>query len=221
MNMIRRPWARPIVTMHVAGRFIQRVYRGSMLRKRLQNKVRMKKKQVGKVNVEQHLSVWKHSKVKLVSTIRLQKFYRRNIVFLRYRKYRLYTIAATSIVVWIRSLKAEPENIAACAIQRVYRQFCDKKVFVYYRDLLNFQNSGDPKEMLRAINPNEAGLMDEASGTIVRFRLGGVSYPPDIYYKIFTKTSVCDVGAFAPRKYAGNQQPPADFLHNKMYDEHG
>ena len=36
-------------------------------------------------------------------------------------------------------------------------------------------------------------------GDRVRFRLGGTSFPPQIYYKIFTRAPLCDVGAFAPR----------------------
>ena len=53
--------------------------------------------------------------------------------------------------------------------------------------------------MLRSINPREASLVDRASGMRVRFRLGGDTFPPQIYYKIFTRAALCDVGAFAPR----------------------
>jgi len=63
--------------------------------------------------------------------------------------------------------------------------------------------------------------MDRASGAIVRFRLGGNCFPPTIYYKIFTKTAICDVGAFAPRTYTGSQQPSQEFLHSKAVDENG
>jgi hypothetical protein len=45
---------------------------------------------------------------------------------------------------------------------------------------------GDPREMLRAINPREAQLADAASGIHVRFRLGGTMFPPLVFYKIFT-----------------------------------
>ena len=30
----------------------------------------------------------------------------------------------------------------------------------YYRDLISFRNKGDPKSMLRTINPVEAAMMD-------------------------------------------------------------
>ena len=61
--------------------------------------------------------------------------------------------------------------------------------------------------MLRSINPREASLFDEAAGIVLRFRLGGASFPPLIYYKIFTKAPLCDVNAFAPR----------DYVKSKMY----
>jgi hypothetical protein len=60
--------------------------------------------------------------------------------------------------------------------------------------------------MLRSINPREASLFDEAAGIVLRFRLGGESFPPLIYYKIFTKSSLCDVNAFAPRDYVRSKQ---------------
>ena len=46
---------------------------------------------------------------------------------------------------------------------------------MYYRDLINFKNQGDPAVMLRCVNPKEAALLDAASGTHVKFRLAGVS----------------------------------------------
>ena len=51
----------------------------------------------------------------------------------------------------------------------------DIQVYRYYRDLINFKTRGDPAVMLRCINPNEAKLLEPASGTSVRFRLAGVS----------------------------------------------
>lgn len=215
LSMIREPWKRPIVSMHVAARMVQKFLRGGMTRRRLRG-LSKPRAQPPVIDATQWLSGMKG-----ISTVRIQRFYRSNIRFLRFRKYRLYTIAVTEISLWRRSLKTEPERAAAMSMQRLYRRYCDRKVFQYYRDLLNFQNSGDPKEMLRSINPSEVALMDGASGAIVRFRLGGTSYPPDIFYKIFTKSAVCDVGSFAPRKYTANQRPSQEFLHNKSYDENG
>ena len=53
--------------------------------------------------------------------------------------------------------------------------FQDVQVFRYYRDLVNFKQRGNPKMMLRCINPNEAKLLDAAVGVHIKFRLAGVS----------------------------------------------
>lgn len=54
--------------------------------------------------------------------------------------------------------------------------FCqDIQVYRYYRDLINFKTRGNPALMLRCINPNEAKILDAASGVHVKFRLAGVS----------------------------------------------
>lgn len=52
----------------------------------------------------------------------------------------------------------------------------DAKVYRFYRDLINFKRRGNPKMMLRCINPAEAKLLDKAIGAHVKFRLGGVCY---------------------------------------------
>lgn len=56
-------------------------------------------------------------------------------------------------------------------------------------------------ELLKSINPAEAGLLDAASRCHIRFRLGGTKFPPLIYYKIFSHGGVVDINAFAPRDY--------------------
>lgn len=56
--------------------------------------------------------------------------------------------------------------------------------------------------LLRCINPSEAALVaDRASGAVVRFRLGGSVFPPIVYYKVYLRNAVTDLGAFAPRDY--------------------
>lgn len=60
---------------------------------------------------------------------------------------------------------------------------------------------GEPHQLLKSINPSEAGLLDAASRCHIRFRLGGEKFPPLIYYKIFTHGGVVDINAFAPRDY--------------------
>lgn len=66
----------------------------------------------------------------------------------------------------------------------------------------NSRERGDPRELLRVINPREAQLADAASGVHVRFRLGGTTFPPLVFYKIFTHRSIVDICAFGPRDYA-------------------
>jgi hypothetical protein len=56
-------------------------------------------------------------------------------------------------------------------------------------------------ELLKSINPHEAGLLDAASRCHIRFRLGGHKFPPIIYYKIFSHGGIVDINAFAPRDY--------------------
>jgi hypothetical protein len=51
-------------------------------------------------------------------------------------------------------------------------------------------NAGEPRQMLRCINAREAALVDPAAGLHVRFMLGGSSFPPLVFYKIFTHRPV-------------------------------
>jgi len=104
---------------------------------------------------------------------------------------------------------------AACVIQSAWQGFRNKRIYQYYRDLVQFRERGDPKEMLRAINPREAQLADAASGIHVRFRLGGTMFPPLVFYKIFTHRSIADINAFGPRNYASESAPTAKDVNNK------
>jgi hypothetical protein len=56
--------------------------------------------------------------------------------------------------------------------------------------------------LLKGINPLESQLLETAVDCHVRFRLGGDTFPPNIYYKVFSKSNVCDINAFAPRDYS-------------------
>ena len=42
----------------------------------------------------------------------------------------------------------------------------------------------------------------------VRFRLGGMVFPPTVYYKIYAHGAVTDVGAYAPRDYTAARRNP-------------
>ncbi|KAI7792553.1 hypothetical protein IRJ41_018934, partial [Triplophysa rosa] len=91
-------------------------------------------------------------------------------------------------------------------IQRACRRHVDTAVFKHLKKLVNFHNEGDPRLFLRFINPVEAKILDAASGALVRFRLGGTSYPPNIYYKICTRAPVVDMCASSPKDYTRAQQ---------------
>ncbi|KAJ3375439.1 hypothetical protein GGF31_004557 [Allomyces arbusculus] len=94
------------------------------------------------------------------------------------------------------------QDLAAMRIQRRWRQFWSKKVYQYLRGLIRTREQADPRSILKFINPKESHLMDSAAGVHVRFRLGGTSFPPTIYYKIYVNHATIDLGAFAPRNYA-------------------
>ncbi|KAG2769127.1 hypothetical protein PC129_g19798 [Phytophthora cactorum] len=109
-----------------------------------------------------------------------------------------------------------PVNRAASCIQTAWKSYTHRRIFRYYRDLLTFRSTGDPARMLRAINPSEASLLDASMGAQVRFRLGGLAFPPTIYYKIFTRKPVCDLGAFSPKDYTvARQSAPVSHSHVK------
>jgi hypothetical protein len=103
---------------------------------------------------------------------------------------------------------------AAFLIQRGWRGFTNRRIFAYLKDMLLFRESGDPRELLRSINPREAKMIDPATAIHVRFRLGGAHFPPTIHYKVYTHGPVTDLGAFAPRDYTAHSQPPPVVLHN-------
>ena len=63
-------------------------------------------------------------------------------------------------------------------------------------------------ELLKSINPQEAGLLDAASRCHIRFRLGGHKFPPIIYYKIFSHGGIVDINAFAPRDFMAFKNRP-------------
>ena len=113
-----------------------------------------------------------------------------------------------------RPASASSSGRAILSVQRAWRAYADKQIFRYFRDMIRFREQGDPRLLLRCINPREAKLMDAACAVHVRFRLGGATFPPTIFYKVYTHGSVTDVNAFAPRDYTAEFQPPPLTLHN-------
>ncbi|KAJ3153418.1 hypothetical protein HDU86_005248 [Geranomyces michiganensis] len=103
-------------------------------------------------------------------------------------------------------------EFAAAYIQALWRMWVvkknwhkfklkNRKIYRFHRDLIKFKLRGEPRKLLRFINPKEAELMDASMAIHVRFRLGGASFPPSIFYKVFIHKSLVDMNAFSPRDY--------------------
>ncbi|XP_028972212.2 protein MFI isoform X2 [Esox lucius] len=106
---------------------------------------------------------------------------------------------------------------AARIIQRTWRRHVDTRVFQYFKNLVRFRSRGDPRLLLRRENPNEADILDAAAGVHIRFRLGGTSFPPSIYYKIYTHRPIVDMCANSPMDYThpGQKRPIPRQTHNQ------
>ena len=162
---------------------------------------------------------------------RLQSFWRMFKHKWRLQRLRLpmYHIAAAEIQFYwrryredkyIESLEPELVRVGASMIQAAWRRYSNRQIYKYFRNLIRFKDRGDPAAMLRSINPGEAGLLDDASGCHVRFRLGGVTFPPQIYYKIYVHAPLVDMNAFSPKDYFamgvnGSGVDPAEAMHNR------
>ena len=88
-------------------------------------------------------------------------------------------------------------------------------MYRFYRDLIRYREQGDPKILLRFINPREASLIDASVKIHVRFRLAGQSFPPMICYKIYVERNLVDLNAFSPRDYTSAQQIHPFFKFNR------
>ncbi|XP_051882503.1 protein MFI [Pristis pectinata] len=105
---------------------------------------------------------------------------------------------------------------SARIIQRTWRRYVDMQLFKHYKNMINFRGRGNPRSMMKCINPIEADLLDRAAGVHVRFRLGGETFPPKIYYKIFTHRPIVDLCANSPKDYtnpSAKQKVPRQ-IHN-------
>ncbi|KAJ3121872.1 hypothetical protein HK100_012198 [Physocladia obscura] len=110
---------------------------------------------------------------------------------------------------------------AILKIQTTWKNYSAKKIFRFYRDLIKFREAGNPSMLLKYVNPKESKLIDGASGIHVRFRLGGVKFPPTIYYKIFLHNKLVDLNAFSPRDYTKHKKalPRTIFNKNRNFAE--
>lgn len=142
-----------------------------------------------------------------------------------YRQFKLYQVAAYEIQnAWRRqknnlagggglthfaavAAAARRGSLAVLRIQLAWRGCVNYRAYQTLRDTITgFRGIGDPCLLLRTVLPRESMLLDPAMQVHVRFRLGGSRFPPTIYFKIFTHGKVCDLGAFAPRDYAGERR---------------
>nr|XP_060622932.1 protein MFI [Anolis sagrei ordinatus] len=94
------------------------------------------------------------------------------------------------------------ESHAASVIQKAWKRWQDMAVFDYYKGLIGFKQCGKPSSLMKYIEPREAEYLDAAAGIHIRFRLGGLKFPPSIYYKIFTHRPIVDLCAYSPKDYA-------------------
>nr|CCA25380.1 conserved hypothetical protein [Albugo laibachii Nc14] len=141
---------------------------------------------------------------------RIQSWYRMQVARRRYmwKRFSVYPIAAFEIQIAWRKFHLEIPKpqisayvMASQKIQNCWKSYRSRQQFQYYSSLLKFENTGDPIAILRAINPVEAKFLDASMSAHVRFRLGGFQFPPTIYYKIFTRSPICDLNAFSPKDY--------------------
>lgn len=146
-----------------------------------------------------------------------------------YRSMKIYQVAAFDIQrSWKRYLKwlaAEDQMFqsqrnellrsnlivrVSVTIQRAWRSFTNRMHYKALKDMLVALNrTGDPCLLLKTLQAREALIMDAAIQVHLRYRLGGDKFPPSIYYKVYTHSPICDVGAFAPRDYAAERNGAA------------
>ncbi|XP_051011686.1 protein MFI [Acomys russatus] len=130
-------------------------------------------------------------------------------------------LGVLGIELWVPELPNAPERTpsaykqekAARIIQRAWKTFVNVAVFQHFKSLIDLRCQGEPRQIVRYINPKEAELLDAAAGIQVRFRLGGVKFPPEIYYKIFTHRPIEDLCANSPKDYTN--LPARYTSHNK------
>ncbi|XP_059182720.1 protein MFI [Centropristis striata] len=108
-----------------------------------------------------------------------------------------------------KSQQEKLQQKAASIIQKAWRRYVYREVFKYFKELISHCNLRDPQTILKTVNPREAELLDAAAGVFIRFRLGGITFPPNIYYKIFTHRPITDVCATSPKDYSQLKKPVA------------
>eukprot|EP01083_Nonionella_stella_P295794 1005161_1 len=220
----------PTAALHLASIEIQRIWRGFHDRKRLRSKDQTQIRITcdapsGESRLVASYLLWvqengsgEESEEALqvlffeYCATRIQSWVRMVLARQRYKllRFDMYHIAANSIArAWrayikkVRAHRSNPRNVRAAIslLQRAFRRYMNVRIYRYYRDLVRMREHADPGTILQSLNPRESVLADAASGMHVRFRLGGASFPPTLYYKIYTHVGVVDINAFAPRDY--------------------
>mmetsp|Transcript_12375 Transcript_12375/g.22431 ORF Transcript_12375/g.22431 Transcript_12375/m.22431 type:complete len:417 (+) Transcript_12375:1634-2884(+) len=201
--IIRNPWELPMIAIHLSTIQIQRMFRGYLHRK-LYSSGRISKSRANTPKRNRQVYSLKRTSSTFFESCHRFSLYQVAAVQIQshFRQYLLNTRTSDGLV-------HLEYNDAACRIQRAWCRYVDRYLFLQRLDLLRFRNEGDPAQLLRSINPAETHLFDKATKISLRFRFGGTCFPPNIYYKIFTYSSLCDVGAFAPRDYTYVKQPNA------------
>nr|XP_044609334.1 protein MFI isoform X4 [Equus asinus] len=74
---------------------------------------------------------------------------------------------------WKQEAEFIKRDKAARVIQKAWKSFLNVAVFQHFKSLINIRRQGEPRHIMRYINPKEAELLDAAAGIHVRFRLGG------------------------------------------------
>jgi len=111
-------------------------------------------------------------------------------------------------------------NDAAVIIQRAWRRFVNRAPFKWCKAMMmHAERSETAHALLKFISPQDARLMDRATGTRVRLRLGVYTDQDGdklaIYYKMFTSRPVIDLCASSPRQYTHQATKRPVLIHTK------
>ncbi|KAJ1429427.1 hypothetical protein B484DRAFT_449387 [Ochromonadaceae sp. CCMP2298] len=232
--LLQNPWVRPMCVFNYAAIKIQKHFRGHRRRRGPLVRAPKPKRKGGSKQLDHYLSYldkcrvtgrkprWLDEGYSSWCAVRIQSMWKMHRVRKRSRMGRQLVNQVASIILqtaWRNRMYRQVPDItkpvlgvfmAAEMVQLCWRAYCNRRIYRYFRDLVKTKLKGAPFDLLRAIIPTEAHVLDRASGTHVRFRLGGSVFPPKVYFKIYTHRPLCDVNSFAPRDYSSER--PADPL---------
>lgn len=230
--LIRQPWLSPMIAVRYAASVIQSLARGAAVRhSSTKNSSPKRTKVTTRQQLDKYVAAMNTNNTNALNgyadwcATRIEAYQRMRLCRrrYRYRMFGVYQLATlqiqnmwrhclqkrelfhrfASVMRYMKSHCSETlRDAAATIIQDRWRRYTNARIYQYYRHLIRFRLVGDPRALLRAINPAEARLLEKATSTHVRFRLGGSTFPPTLFYKVFIHGPLCDVGAFAPRDYS-------------------